>query len=191
MAEPATIPSSVPCPIYAGDDLRWTIDLSSYPADEWTLKYAMLLESATETRIEIVSTADGTTHSVTVANTVTTNYVPGTYNYVAYVVNIADSSRYTIKRDVLVVRPDFVTYAGDTRSYARQMIDALRSAISGTVSASRKKYSIGGVLIERMDATDQTAWLDYFSALYKSEQEAVGRENDRDTGTIYMVWENK
>ena len=59
----ASIPTTEPETITAGDSLTWKRTLADYPAGTWTLKYRLINADG---KIDITATASGTDHLVSV-----------------------------------------------------------------------------------------------------------------------------
>ena len=60
----ASIPTTEPETITAGDSLTWKRTLADYPAGTWTLKYRLINADG---KIDLTATASGTDHLVSVA----------------------------------------------------------------------------------------------------------------------------
>lgn len=138
----ATIPTTEPESIRAGDTWRWTRELSDYPAGTWTLKYRFRNASA---GFEITAGADGTTHSVSVAASTTTGYAAGGYNWIAWVESGDD--KFTVAEGVTQVLADFrataATAALDARTHAQKMLAAIEAWIESSDPAVAE-YEIMG-----------------------------------------------
>lgn len=120
----ADIPSQVPAVLRAGDTWRWTRSLADYPAGTWTLKYRFRNAAA---GFEVVATASGTDHSITVAAATTAAYAAGQYNWMGWVEN--GTVKYTVDEGVIEVQADYRTgvaaAALDDRSHAQTMVDKI------------------------------------------------------------------
>jgi len=102
-----------PTEIIAGDTLAWTKSLSDYPAnDTWVLSYYLRGPSV----INITTTASGANHAVSVLATVTTNYIPGEYTWVAKVTKGTDV--YTVGSGKVTITQNMQSISGqvDLRS---------------------------------------------------------------------------
>jgi hypothetical protein len=132
----ATIPSSEPRYLTAGDTWTWTRSLSDYSAaDGWVLSYA--LSSATRL-ITITATASGSDHLVSVPPATTDDYVAGDYQWQSYVTK--SGARYMLATGTLTVRPNLaVATAGyDSRSAAAKALAAIESYLTtGNLQAAR------------------------------------------------------
>lgn len=140
------VATQVPDSVFAGDLLAWTRDLSDYPASTWTLEYT--LTNADE-KLTISASADGDTHSVSVAAATTADYKAGRYRWFARVTN--GLSIYTVEDGWIRILPD-PTKKVDWRSHARKMLDAIEAALEGAASKDQLNllnYSLGVVSVSR------------------------------------------
>jgi hypothetical protein len=134
------IPANEPQSARAGDTWKWTRTLDDYPAGTWTLKYRF--KNATG-YFEIVASASGTDHAVTVAASTTATYAAGSYTWMAWVE--AGSEKFTVDTGTLTVDPDYraSTAAYDGRSHARKMLDAIEAWLESRDPAVAE-YEIAG-----------------------------------------------
>ena len=169
LAMAATIPSDEPARLRAGDTWKWTRTLADYPAGTWTLKYRFKNAAG---GFEIVATASGTDHAVTVTAATTGAYAAGSYQWIAWVESGAE--KYTVDEGALEVEPDYrsgvATAALDDRSHARKTLAALQAWIEGRDPAVAE-YEIAGRRMKYISVKDLLMLLDR----YRSE---VAREDD-------------
>ena len=138
------IPSVEPASLVAGDTLSWTKSLSHYPANAaWVLNYRLI--NAT-TKIDIVATASGADHLVSVTAAVTAAYPVGVYTYQAFVTKAA--LRHTVGSGSINISPNLAAQAAsyDTRSIASKILDSLLVAYQ---SASTSRAFVSWVLTQR------------------------------------------
>ncbi len=164
----ATIPTDEPTRLRAGDTWKWTRTLADYPAGTWVLKYRFKNAAG---GFEIVASASGTDHAVTVAAATTGAYVAGSYQWMAWVES--GSEKFTIDTGSAEVEADYrsgtATTALDDRSHARKMVDQIETWLEAhpggeveyEIAGRRMKYDKAG-LIKLLDR-------------YKSE---VAKEDD-------------
>ena len=141
------IPTQIPQAIFAGDILEWRRELDDYPADAYTLTYYF---SNASKKFEIAAVADGTTHAVSVAATVTTDYEPGRYRWHARADDASGDIR-TVGDGWIVVLPSPADHT-DWRSHARKMLDAIEAALEGQADKDQLNllsYSLGVVSVSR------------------------------------------
>lgn len=160
---------SEPTTIHAGDTWEWTRDESDYPAGTWTLTYYLRNASAA---YNVVATADGTTHSVSVPAATTAAYKPGRYDWIARVTAGTDS--FTVGTGSLTVLPNLgATGAQDGRTYARRVLDAIEAVLEGRASHDQASYSIGNRSLSRMSIAELMTFRDKFKAEVLKEERAA------------------
>lgn len=139
----ADIPTTEPTTLRAGDTWKWTQSLSDYPASAWTLKYRFKSPAG---GFEIIASASGTDHAVTVAATTSAGYKAGTYTWAAWVEG-GTSEKYTVGTGTCEVLPDLRSTAAtalqDVRSHARKMLDAVQAWLESRDPAVAE-YEIAG-----------------------------------------------
>lgn len=128
-----TLPSS----LRAGDSAEWSVSLADYPASAgWVLAYRLVPRSGDA--IDIDSAASGDDHVTTLSATVTAAYAAGDYTLVA--VASRDAARVTLYAGPCTVLPDLMTAASvDTRSKARQIVDAIDAWIGSRATWAARK----------------------------------------------------
>ena len=132
-----TIPSS----LRAGDSASWSVSLADYPASAgWVLAYRLVPRVGGDA-YDIPSTAAVDDHVSALNATQTGAWVAGDYTLVAAVSK--GSARATVYSGPCAVLPDlFTAAAADTRSQARQIVDAIDAWISTRAAwAARKTVS--------------------------------------------------
>src|SRR5687768_10887976 len=91
-----------PTTFTAGDTVAWTRSLADYPASAgWVLNYRFINSAA---RFDVVGSASGDDHAMSVAAAVSADYAAGTYTWQAFVTK--DSERYTVDEGTCIVEPD-------------------------------------------------------------------------------------
>jgi len=140
----ATIPTSEPAYLQAGDTLSWQRSLPDYPASAgWELSYRLINSSG---KIDITAAASGDDHLVSVSAATTAAYAPGTYTWQAFVTN--GSERYTVGSGSIVVKRNLAAEAGgfEARSTAQKALDDLRAALATWIATSGQvqEYEIAG-----------------------------------------------
>lgn len=180
------IPTVEPSTFFAGDTVRWTKDLSDYPASTHTLKYNLVSSDASAKNIAIVSTADGDTHSITVAKAVSGAYTAGDYKWFSYIVDIGDTVRYQIASGTVVIQAD-PSVDTDTRSNAKKALDELWTAYHVLDSGTSESYSIAGREYTRKDLASIRAEIDAMEARYGAEIQKESVANGTGTGRTVKV----
>lgn len=150
----ATIPTTEPAFLQAGDTLKWQRSLPDYPAsDSWVLSYRLINAS---NKYDITAAASGDDHLVTVAAATSAAYVAGDYEWTAVVTKA--SERYTVGNGRFTVRPDLSakTAAFEARSTARKALADLRAALLAwlTSKGAVQEYEIAGRRMKFASADD-------------------------------------
>jgi len=169
----ASIPTNEPSQLRAGDTWKWRReDLADYPAGTWTLKYRFKNAAG---GFEVVATADGIAHAVTVAASTTAAYAAGAYSWVAWVESGAE--KYTVDSSEVQVLPDLrsgaATAAQDVRSHPQRVLAAIEAVLEGRASRDQEEYRIGDRMLKRTPVADLLRLRDRYRAEVASE--AAGR----------------
>lgn len=167
----AEIPSAEPTAVTAGDTIRWKRSLSDYPASSgWTLKYR-LINSAK--KIDIASIASGSEHLVEISAAISAFWTPGDYDWQAYVEKAAE--RFTIAMGRITIKPDLAAQLTgiDTRSYSRQVLEAVQAALYGRASNAQLELEIAGRRIKYIPIEELLAFHDRFKAEVAKEESAA------------------
>lgn len=137
------IPSTEPSALRAGDTWKWTRTLADYPAPTWTLKYRF--KHPTAAGFEIVASASGTDHSITLA-AADSGKTAGTYSWIAWVEG-GSSEKYTVGEGVVEITADYRSGAAttvlDDRTHAAKVLAAIEAWIEGRDMAVAE-YEIAG-----------------------------------------------
>lgn len=163
-----SIPENVPAELTAGDLWQWTRDLEDYPAGTWTLTYYFLNG---EEKFSAAGTADGTTHSFSIAAATSADYKPGNYKYFGRVVN--GSASYTVEEGwIEVLRNPAAAGNFDARSWARRTLDAIEATLEGKASSDQLAMSINGRSISKIPPRELMDWRDRLRAEVREEDQA-------------------
>lgn len=144
-------PSNEPHALRAGDTWQWRRDdlATDYPAGTWTLTYRFRHPSAAG--FEVIASADGTAHAVTVTAATTAGYTAGTYAWQAQV-STGAGEKHTVDEGTLTVAPSFFAGAAsatyDGRTTARKILEAIELLLTGFTDV--QEYSVGDVSIKKM-----------------------------------------
>ena len=154
----ASIPTTEPSEFVIGERLRWTKNISDYPANEgWTLNYYFRTSSGPGFNVE--ASADGATHSVDFDTSSLIN-AAGTYQWQSFVIN-DDDEKHFITSGETIVRQGFAgtstTEAVDNRSANQIALDNVRAVLSKTATDNQKEYTIANRQLRRYDMTELLA----------------------------------
>lgn len=166
--------------LHAGLTWAWLVSAPNYlPADGWTVKFA-LSDGTNQIAITTSDNGDGV-HLVNVAAATTAAYTAGTYHYIAYAESGSDKGR--IEEGEIRVVPDPIAAAGDLRSDARKMLDALEATLLGKASKDQQSYTIatgnGSRSLARLSPEELLRWRDHYAALVRNERSAADRRSRR------------
>lgn len=112
--------TKIPKDFIAGDTVIFTITDAEYPAPTWTLTYYFNQKNY---KTEVVASASGTDHLVTISKTVSAKFAPGIYSYQAKVDN--GSEQYTIDTGRIEVIPDASSAKLDALTIAENIVDKI------------------------------------------------------------------
>lgn len=158
--------------ITAGDTLSFTTTVRDYPAsDGWMLSYRLVPRVA-GVAITIDSTPEGDVHRLQAGASVTADWVPGTYSWVAYASKTGE--RYTLQQGSVEVLPNPATATTlDTRSTARQALDAINAYLADANNLTAAKYQIAGRSLERFELSELLNYRDRLAAEVLREDQAT------------------
>lgn len=153
----ADIPTTEPASLRAGDTWKWLRTLDDYPASApWTLKYRFKNAAG---GFEIVASASGNDHAVSVTAATTAAYAAGSYTWTAWVEG-GSSEKYSVGEGTLDVLPDYragvATVALEDRSHAAKMLAAIEAWLEARdpavaeyeIAGRRMKYIPAGELVK-------------------------------------------
>ncbi|MBN8494733.1 MAG: hypothetical protein J0M00_25230 [Burkholderiales bacterium] len=164
---------TTPTTLRAGDTYSALIPLSDYPATSgWVLK-ARFTPRATGTAIDITGTAEGADHRLTVAAATTANWPAGAYSAAQWVEKGAEI--HTVATGQLTILPNLRTApAGtDTRSPARQALDAAEAAlVAYGAKAYLQQHAIGDRLHRFHTPGEFLAFVSKLRAQVRAEERA-------------------
>jgi len=162
-----TIPTLEPTEHEAGTSLIFTRSFGSYPADTWTLSYA--LRNTTAAPIDITATADGKTHSINEAIAITETWTAGDYAMRGYVTDGTD--RHLVYDGRITIAPYLAgEMAIDTRTHARKMLDAIEAGLIAAAGSDVVSYSINNRSFTRVSQTEAQTQFDYWKRKVRWEE---------------------
>ena len=163
----ASIPTTEPAVIVAGDTAKWTKSLADYSAaDGWALSYTLVNAA---NRYTFSATASGSDFSVTVAAGTTTAYVAGLYDWRAQVAKAGEV--FTVGSGQFTVQPSFAS-ATDGRSSARKSLDQVVAYLADSNNLQAAEYEIAGRRLKRLSVPDLLALKSHLSAEVQRETAA-------------------
>ncbi len=175
------IPDNEPASLRVGDTWRWTRTLADYPAGTWALKYRFKNASG---GFEVVATASGTDHDITVAATTTAGYTAGDYSWASWVEG-GSSEVYTVETGKITLLPSYragvATAALDDRTHAQKALAAIEAWIESR-DPGVAEYEIAGRRMKYWSAADLIKWRQKYKAEVDAEINAVKLANGEGIG---------
>lgn len=169
---------NIPTSLRAGDTWSWKDTVSGYQAGalptDWVLKYH--LRGKDLTSIDIVSTADGTDHAISVTADESSSFTPGSYVWAAYVERTVTGvlERHTVGSGDVDVLPFLrqATSADDFRSHARKTLAAIDAVMEGRASVDQEQITIAGRSLVRTPMADLIKLRQYYEQQVDAEEAA-------------------
>lgn len=148
-------PTQEPKALQAGDLWAWrrTDLITDYPSSSFSFSYVARREITGE-KIAIPTTGTSEGYVVEVSSTVTENYEPGRYHWVAYITRTSDAARVEIDQGVFEVEPNRSTSSADPRSFAQIALDNVETYLKDPTNIAAASYSIAGRSLSRWDRAD-------------------------------------
>jgi len=174
--------------LIAGDTWLWSESVPLYPASEgYVLAYALV---KTGTLVVLTSSADGDSHSFTIAAATTAGYAAGSYSWTAYVTKTTE--RYTVGSGVLEIKPNLAAQSAgyDGRSQARIILDALQSAYQTYISNGSghvAEYQIAGRMMKFRNVGEIITQINYWKAEVKAEERREAIANGQSPANRLLV----
>lgn len=129
-----------PNQIKAGTTFKFSLNLTAYPATDWTI-YAYLRGAHA---IDMQSEPQGNMHVFNISASVTKEYKAGHYGYSLRAIHIESEEVDELEAGAIEVRADLstVSIGQDFRSHARKTLDALEAVIEGRASLDQERYRL-------------------------------------------------
>jgi len=168
------IPTTEPGRLTAGDTANWLKTLADYPAtDGWVLAYTLLNVAG---KIAIGSTAQGADHLVGASAAQSATWPAGEYAYSARVSRTVALvlQAHTVGFGRFTVAPAFGEAATlDTRSSARQGLDAVTAYLANPANLGAASYTIAGRSLGRHGIPELIALKTHLQAEVSREDAAA------------------
>lgn len=143
MSPPASVRSSEPRAVIAGETLSFRRCLSAYPPASWTLTYYLTGQKP----YSFSAIADGGDHLVEVAAATTATWFPGRYTLSARLTNGSQAVTLSTAAVFVEVLPNPATRLqslADPRSFAAQTLEVVEAAIKGLAAKQISSASVNG-----------------------------------------------
>lgn len=166
----ASIPTTEPASITAGDTLTWQKTLADYPAGTWTLKYRLINAIG---KIDITAGASGTIHLVSIAIATSAAYTSGTYAWTAWVEKTGE--RVTVASGTMIVKANIAALSTlDARSDAAIIVDQLMVAYKAYTASNGHvaEYEIAGRRMKYRSSAEILDQLNHWKSILATEKRA-------------------
>jgi hypothetical protein len=147
----ASIPTTEPTQIVAGDTVKWTRELPDYPSsDGWSLRYAIRGAAS----VDVTATSDGTGYAVAIPSSATATLGAGLYQLTGWVEK--DGEVYTVVGPAAItVKPNLQTAAdGALQSPAERELALIDAQIAELLASPIESYSIAGRSVAKRKLED-------------------------------------
>jgi len=166
-------PETEPRAFIAGETVQWSRSFDDFLAvDSWALKYSV---RGPGTAFDFTADVDGAAFLATIAST-SSDLTPGTWRLVGWVEK-GSEKHFVYDEDCIVVAKPAVSGTLETRSVAKQIVDAIDAFMLAGPLASNgvKRYRIADRDLERCSPKELTDLRTYYWNIYVREQRK-GRE---------------
>ena len=181
----AEIPDKEVLKFYAGDTVKWTRDFADYPASTWTLSYSFRRNGGDGVAVDIESTADGDTHSITIPIATTETFIPGIYRGIGYVLNDGETERWTVWQGDIEVLANIADAADgfDGRTKAEKILDFIDRSFERVAAKQVVQSNIEGVSLQFRTYDDLIKARNYWATIVA--QEKMRKANTGSGGMIH------
>lgn len=164
----ADIPTTEPLFAIAGDTLKFLRSVPDYPASAgWSLGYTLVEKNH---KITFGSTASGDDYLVNVSAATTATWAAHQYAWRAQVSKAGEV--YTVGEGRIEIKASFAGNHFDTRSVARQGLEAIEAYLINVDNFQASQYEIAGRSLRRYSMTELLALRDRFKAEVLREEAA-------------------
>lgn len=167
------IPTIEPTEFIAGDTVKWTRDLSDYPAGTWTLTYYF----RGNVKKEVLCTVSSGLHLATISAATSATFPPG--EYFVFARASYNGEEFTIWQGRVTVKenPETGSSAQDRRSHAKKMLDAIEAMMEGVASRFEASYEVSapGMTSRRLETCNRLDLIKFhahYKQLYAQEMDA-------------------
>ena len=177
---------AVPKEFILGDTVKFLVNNGDYlPVDGWVLSMAFVNVDKLYT-VTATDNGDGR-HLFTITAATSLTYLQGAYDWQLYATKSPD--RYTIDEGEITVRPNLTQHTSgiDTRSQARQTLDAIEATINKRATSDQLSYSVQGRSLSRIPMLELIALRDKYSELVRRENEGARLKKGLKTNSTIRV----
>ena len=166
----ATVPTTEPSALVAGDTVTWRRTLTAYPAGTWTLKYRLINAAG---KIDITASADGTAHLVAITSSASAAFAAGVYTWSAWVEKTGE--RHTVGNGTMIVQPNIAALNMlDGRTPAQKILDQLMAAYTGYTATNGMvaEYQIGERRMKYRSSAEILEQINHWKSVVAAEKRA-------------------
>ena len=166
MATVVTIPTKEPTSFRVGDTVKWTKELIDFPAPTWTLTYFFRGVNGV---FDIIATASGTVHAVTVSDTITVGFNAGCYFWSAVANDGSETCTVDNGESEVLVDLSVENAGFDGRTDIQKTFESIESVLLGRASNDVSSYTVAGRQLARTSIEDLIKLYDKFKQLRRQE----------------------
>ena len=129
-----------PSQIKAGTTFKFSLNLTAYPASDWTIHVYLRGANA----IDMQSEPQGNMHIFNISALDTKEYKAGHYGYSLRAIHSESGEVDELEAGAVEIKTDLATVSTsqDLRSHARKTLDAIEATIEGRASLDQERYRI-------------------------------------------------
>ncbi len=129
-----------PNQIKAGITFKFSLNLTAYPASNWTIHAYLRGANA----IDMQSEPQGNMHIFNISALFTKDYKAGHYGYSLRAIHTVSGEVDELESGAVEIKTDLATVSTsqDLRSHARKTLDAIEATIEGRASLDQERYRI-------------------------------------------------
>lgn len=135
----------IPNKFTAGESLNLCINLTAYPAPDWSLSLYLRGPAA----IDLTSTADNNLHKFTISAETTSSWQASSYWYELRATD--DETVTVIEEGSLIIKPDLsdISAPYDGRHHVEKVLDAIEAVIESRATKDQERYRINNRELQR------------------------------------------
>lgn len=167
-----------PTQIRQGERYEWTREFDDYSAADYTLEYRF---RGGGPGADVTATADGRKFKTVLTAAASLAFVPGAYQWQAWLTKISDSTvKFVVDSDAVTVERGFVSGDAadlDLRSKAKKIVDAIDDALLAAGASATIEYEISTPAGSRRIKQSREAALaqrKYYAGIVARENHAAG-----------------
>jgi len=167
--------------LFSGDSIYFTESLSHYAT--WSISYRLVGPQA----ISLVATEEPSgIFTVSVSSSISAGYLPGLYSWSA--IASLGTERVTLATGKLTVLPNpAAAAAGDQRSHARKVLEAIEAVLERRATEDHLSYTIAGRSLSKIPHAELFDLRQKYRALVIAEERAERLAQGRSSSATIKV----